>query len=78
MKVKRSTGATLSSTSALDSGWVVNVTPQLLYPRERNSVPFELEAVCAPGSLWAAADNRPPPLGFDPLAVQPVARHYID
>ena len=27
--------STLSSTSALDGGWVVNATPRPLYPRER-------------------------------------------
>jgi hypothetical protein len=32
-------GSTLSLTSALDGGWVVNATLRPLYPRERDSVP---------------------------------------
>jgi hypothetical protein len=37
---KQRYSATLSLTSALDGGWVVNTTPRPLYPRERDPVPI--------------------------------------
>jgi hypothetical protein len=35
VNVKAQRGSTLSLTSALDGGWVINATPRQLYPRER-------------------------------------------
>jgi hypothetical protein len=52
--------------------WVVEVTPQLFCPWERNSVPVELEDGWAPGLFWAVADNLAPAMGFQPLVVPPV------
>ena len=41
-------------------GWVVNATPQPLYPRERNQVPIVQEAGWAPGPVWTGAQNLDP------------------
>ena len=57
--------------------WVVNITPWLLYAWERDPVPIVQEAGWAPGVVWTGVENLPPP-GFDPRAVQPVARCYTD
>ena len=58
-------------------GWVVNVTPRLLYPRD---VPG---THCIGGWVGPRAGlNRwgrsPPPRGFDPRTIQPVASRYTD
>jgi hypothetical protein len=39
-KGEQRNSSTLSLTSALDGGLVVNATPWLLYPQERNPVPI--------------------------------------
>jgi len=36
---------------------VVNITPWLLYPQERNPVPIVWEAGWAPGLVWTGAEN---------------------
>jgi hypothetical protein len=41
-------------------GWVVNATPRLLYPRERDPVPIVQEAGWAPGPVWTVAENLAP------------------
>jgi hypothetical protein len=41
-------------------GWVVNTTPQLLYPRERDPVPIVREAGWVPGPVWTGAENLAP------------------
>ena len=38
-------------------GWVDNVTPQPLYPRERDPVPILQEAGWAPEPVWTGAEN---------------------
>ena len=43
--------STLSLTSALDGGWVVNATPRPLYPRVRDHVPIVQEAGWATGRV---------------------------
>ena len=45
-------------------GWVVSVTPQPLYPRERYPVPIVQEARCAPGPVWMEAKNLAPHQDF--------------
>ena len=45
-------------------GWVVNATPQPLYPRERDPVPIVQEAGWVPGPVWTGMENLAP----DPLA----------
>ena len=47
-------------------GWVVNATPRLLYPRERDPVPIVQEAGWATGPVWTGAENLAPSPGFDP------------
>ena len=59
-------------------GWVVNVTPRPLYPRERYPVPIVQEAGWAPGPVWTDAENLAPPPGFDSRTVQPVVSRYTD
>jgi hypothetical protein len=41
-------------------GWVVNATPCLLYPRERDPVPIVKEAGWAPGLVWTCVENLGP------------------
>jgi hypothetical protein len=41
-------------------GWVVNVTPRPLYPRERDPVPIVQEAGWVPRPVWADAKNIAP------------------
>jgi len=60
--------STLSLTSALDEGWVVNVTPRPLYPRERPGTH------CVGGWTGTRAGLDE----FDPRTVQPVAIRYTD
>jgi hypothetical protein len=54
--------STVSLTSALDRGWVVNATPRPIYARERNQLPIVKEAGLAPGPVWMGAKN----LAFPP------------
>jgi hypothetical protein len=58
-------------------GWVVNATPLLLYPRERDPVPILQGAGWASGPIWTGAENLAP-LGFDPRILQLVASRYAD
>jgi hypothetical protein len=44
--------STLSLTSGLDEGVVVNATPRPLYPQERDPVPIAQETGWVPGPLW--------------------------
>ena len=49
-----------------------------LYPR-KDPVPIVQKTGCAPGPVWTGAENlAPPPTGFDPRIVQPVANRYTD
>jgi len=57
---------TLSLTSALDGGWVVNATPRPFYPRERSPVSIVQDAGWAPGPVCAVIENLAPPSGFVP------------
>jgi hypothetical protein len=41
-------------------GWVVSITPRLLYPRERDPVPILYEAWWALGPVWTGAENLAP------------------
>jgi len=41
-------------------GWVVNATPRLLYPRERDPVPIVWEAGLAPGPDWTGGEYLAP------------------
>jgi hypothetical protein len=41
-------------------GWVVNVTPRPLYPRERNPVPIVQEDGWTSGSVWISPKNLDP------------------
>jgi hypothetical protein len=60
-------------------GWVVNATPRPLYPGERDPVPIVYEAEQPSGPVWTGAKKpAPPPTGFDPWTVLPVASRYID
>jgi hypothetical protein len=54
------------------------VTPWPLYPRERDTVPIVQDAGWASGPVWTGAEHSPPPLGFDPRTVQPVASRHTD
>jgi hypothetical protein len=37
-------------------GWMVNATPRLLYPRERDTVPILQEAGWAPWPVWTGSE----------------------
>ena len=46
---------------------------------EKDPVPIVQEARRAPGPVWTGAENlAPPPPGFDPRTVRPVASRYTD
>ena len=48
-------------------------------PTGKDAVPIVQEAGWAPGPVWTGAENlAPPPPGFDPRTVQPVASRYTD
>ena len=67
----------LSSTSALDGGWVINATPRPLYPRERpgtNCIGGWVDPRA--GLDWCRKSRSPP--GFDPRSAQPVASGYTE
>jgi len=58
-------------------GWVINVRPRWLYPRERPST------LCIEGRAGIrvrldGCEKSRPTQGFDPRAVQPVTSHYAD
>jgi hypothetical protein len=56
-------------------GWVVSTTPRPLYPRERPGTYITGGWVGLKACLGVCEKSRPP-LGFNPLAVQPVAIRY--
>ena len=68
---------TLSLTSGLDGGWVVNATPRPLYPGERHGTHCIGGWVGPRVGLDGMRKISPPP-GFDPRTVQPAASHYTD
>ena len=51
---------TLSLTSALDWGWMVNATPWPLFPWERDPVLILQESGWAPGPVWTGAESVAP------------------
>jgi hypothetical protein len=58
--------STLSLTSALDGGCVVNATPRRFTRGKKDLIPIVQEAGCAPGSCRRMRE-------FDPTTVQPIA-----
>ena len=58
-------------------GWVVNVTPRPLYPRERPGICCIVGWVGLRAGLDRCGKFRPPPV-FDPRTVQRVASRYTD
>ena len=58
-------------------GWVVNATPQPLYPREKPGTHCIGGWVGPRAGLDGCGKSRPKP-GFDPRTVQPVANLYTD
>jgi hypothetical protein len=61
-------------------GWVVNATSRPLYGRERPGTQFTggwLDPRTGPDGCGKSRPPLPPP-GFDPLTVQPGARHDTD
>jgi len=75
-EVEQRYSSTLSLTSALDGGWVVNATPRSLYPWERPGTHCIGGWVGPRAGLDGCGKSRPPP-GFDPRTVHPVASRYI-
>jgi len=60
-------------------GWGVSVTPRPLFTPRKDPVPIVQESGWALGPVWTGAENlAPPPPGFDPRTVQPVASLYTD
>ena len=58
-------------------GWVVNVTPRLIYPWETAPLPIVQAAGWASGPVWTGAEGQAL-IDFDPRTVQPVASRYTD
>ena len=58
--------------------WVVNDTPQPLYPWERAPVPTRVGMPQGPSARVRRRENLFPPLGFKPRTVQRVASRYTD
>ena len=56
---------------------MVNATPWLLYPREREPVPIVQEVAWAPRPVWMGAGNLSQPM-FDPWTAQFIASHYTN
>jgi hypothetical protein len=57
--------------------WVVNATPWLLYPQEKEPIPILKEAGWASGLVWT--NLTPHSLtGFEPSDLHPVASHSTD
>jgi hypothetical protein len=48
--------------------------PRPLFTVGKDTVRIVQEAGCAPGPVWTGAENLPPPPGFDPQIVQPLAQ----
>jgi hypothetical protein len=61
-------------------GWLVNATPQILYPLETALVPIGREVGWAPRLAWKGIEKRKShaPPGFEPQIFQPVTSHYIE
>ena len=60
-------------------GWGVSSAPRPLFTHGKDPVPIVQESACVPGLVWTGAENfAPPPPGFDPRTVQPVASRYTD
>jgi hypothetical protein len=57
--------------------WVVNVTPRLLYPRQKETVIVVQETGWVPGTVWTNAENLAL-TRFESRTVQPVASRYTD
>jgi hypothetical protein len=57
-------------------GCVVNATPRLLYPWERDPVPIVKEGGWAPGQVWTGAENLASTGIRSPPPFQPVACGY--
>jgi hypothetical protein len=55
-----------------------SVTPRPLFTPGKDPVPIIQEAGWAPGPVWTGAKISPPPPGFDPRTVQPVASRCTD
>jgi hypothetical protein len=58
-------------------GWVVNATPWLLYPWERDPVPTVQEAGWTQGQ-YGQEQTILPPRGFDPRTIYPIGGRYTD
>jgi hypothetical protein len=58
-------------------GWLVNTTPQQLWPLVKDPVPVAQNALWAPRSVWKGAENLAP-TGIRSLDIQPVASRYND
>ena len=63
-------------TTALEGGECQRHAPAVFNPG-KDPVPIVQEAGWAPGPVRTGAENPPPP-GFDPRTVQPVASRYTD
>jgi len=57
--------STLSLTSKVDGGWVVNDTPRPFYPRERHGTHC-IGGWVGPRAGLDSAENLAPPPGFEP------------
>jgi len=55
-----------------------SLTHRPLFTPGKDPVPIVQEAEWAPGLVWTGTENLPPPPGFDPRIVQPVASPYTD
>ena len=58
--------------------WVVNDTPQPLYPWERAQVPRRVGMPQGPSARVRRGENLFPPLGLKPRTLQRVASRYTD
>ena len=57
----------------------VSVAPRPLFTPGKDPVPIVQDDGLAPGPVWTGAENlAPPPPGFDPRTVQPVASRYTN
>jgi hypothetical protein len=66
-------------TTALEGAEGPASRPGRFLPPRKTPVPMVQEAGWAPGPVWTGAENlAPPPPGFDPRTVQPVASRYTD
>jgi len=63
--------STLSLTSALEGGWVVNATPWLLYHQEWPNICCMVGWV-GPRTILDECGKSHPSVGFDPWTIQPI------